>query len=128
MTQNDVPGVEALLRRYFDGLYRSDAPLLATVFHPHAIYVTTDGTALTYRTMGEYLPIVHARPSPASRGEKRRDAILAIDFAGLNTALAKVQCAIGDKLFTDFLSLIRLQGEWRIISKTFHGGTIQQEA
>ncbi|MEQ9200292.1 MAG: nuclear transport factor 2 family protein [Rhodospirillales bacterium] len=31
-----------------------------------------------------------------------------------------MNCSIGDRYFTDFLSLIKTDGEWRIISKVFH--------
>ena len=43
-----------------------------------------------------------------------------IELAGPVTALARVQCSIGPKLFTDFLSLIHVDGRWQIISKVFH--------
>jgi hypothetical protein len=70
--------------------------------------------------MDEYLPIVAKRPSPASRHETRDDKILSIEFAGPVTALARVQCAIGEKTFTDLLSLIHVDDRWQIISKVFH--------
>ncbi|MBL0370488.1 nuclear transport factor 2 family protein [Rhizobium sp. KVB221] len=112
--------IEAVLRDYFDGLYFSDTVRLARVFHPQAQYVSASDGSLLYRTMGEYFPIVAARPSPASRSEPRRDSIVSIEFAGPATATARVNCAIGDKFFTDCLSLIRLEGRWQIISKVFH--------
>ena len=61
-------------------------------------------------TMGEYFPVVDRRPSPASRGEARRDRIVSIEFAGPVTAFARVECAIGPKFFTDLLTLIRVDG------------------
>jgi hypothetical protein len=36
------------------------------------------------------------------------------------TALARVECAIGAKRFTDLLNFIRLDGRWRLIAKVFH--------
>ncbi|MFO1202705.1 MAG: nuclear transport factor 2 family protein [Tabrizicola sp.] len=116
----DFAGVAAVVATYFDGLYHSDIKRLAQVFHPKAQYVcVTDGTLL-YRDMADYFPVVDARPSPASRGEPRRDEILAIDFAGPLTARATLRCAIGTRLFTDFLTLIHLDGRWQVISKVFH--------
>ena len=120
---SEVPGlaeVHDLLRRYFDGLYRSDASLLATVFHPAALYATATDGALTALSMGEYLPIVAARESPAVRGEPRTDAIESVEFAGPVTALARVRCSIGPKHFTDLLSLVHVEGRWQIIAKVFH--------
>lgn len=117
--------VAEVLATYFDGLYHSDTERLARVFHPKAVYVTAteagaEGGAPLHLTMGDYFPLVAARPSPAGRGEARRDRILSIDFAGPVTALAKVECAIGPKFFTDFLTFIRVEGRWQIIAKVFH--------
>ncbi|MBN8632601.1 MAG: nuclear transport factor 2 family protein [Rhodobacterales bacterium] len=116
----DFEGVAAVVATYFDGLYFSDTQRLRQVFHPRAQYVcVTDGTLL-YRDMAEYFPVVDARPSPASRGEVRRDEILSIEFAGPVTARVALRCAIGTRLFTDFLTLILLDGRWQVISKVFH--------
>lgn len=112
--------IVAVVTDYFDGLYYSDTDRLARVFHPLAQYVcATDGTLL-YRTMAEYFPVVAARPSPASRGEARQDRILSIEFAGPVTARAVLNCAIGDRFFTDWLTLVQLDGRWQVISKVFH--------
>ncbi|WP_299495632.1 nuclear transport factor 2 family protein [uncultured Shewanella sp.] len=112
--------VTQVLFHYFDGLYHSDTRLLAAVFHPQAHYVCATEGALVYRNMDEYLPIVNKRPSPASLKERRQDRIVSIEFAGPVTAIARVECAIGNQFFTDFLTLIKLNQQWRIISKVFH--------
>lgn len=116
----DFAGVTALMADYFDGLYHSDAARLGRVFHPQAVYACATEGRLTHLTMDAYLPIVAARQSPASRGEERRDEVVAITFAGPVTALVQARCAIGLKHFTDFLSLVKLEGRWQIIAKTFH--------
>lgn len=112
--------VRDLLDRYFDGLYHSDAGLLATVFHSAAVYATATEGTLTRLSMPEYLRIVAMRESPATRGEARTDMIESIVFAGPVTALARVRCSIGPRRFTDLLSLVRVEGRWQIIAKVFH--------
>jgi hypothetical protein len=112
--------IVAALGDYFDGLHHSDADRLGQLFHPQAIYACGTEGSLTHLTMAEYLPMVAKRPSPASRGEARRDRILSIEFAGPVTALARVECAIGPKRFIDLLSFIKLDGRWRLIAKVFH--------
>lgn len=111
--------VTSLLQTYFDGLYHADTNRLSVAFHSKAIYATADETPLLYRTMDEYFAVVAKRESPASRAEPRRDMIDAIEFAGENTALARVRCSIGSRDFIDFLTLVRTDGEWRIIAKVF---------
>jgi hypothetical protein len=116
----EAEAIAAVLQAYFDGLYTSDAAALAEVFHPAAIYATAVGGTLVHHDMATYLPIVAAREAPAARGEARRDRIVAIDLVGPVTALAKVECAIGDRLFTDLLTLVLVDGRWQVIAKVFH--------
>jgi hypothetical protein len=112
--------VTQALTTYFDGLYHSDTARLRQVFHPRAIYACATDGKLLYLTMNEYFPVVDKRPSPASKGEARHDRILSIEFAGPVTAFARVECAIEPKHFTDFLSLVFVEGRWQIMSKVFH--------
>jgi len=116
---SDFIEVTGVLETYFGGLYHADIERLGIAFHPKAIYATADEIPLLYRTMDEYFPVVAKRVSPASRDEPRRDAIDAIEFAGDNTAFARVRCSIGTKDFVDFLTLVRTDGTWRIIAKVF---------
>ena len=116
---SDFAAVTGVLETYFDGLYHADTDRLAVVFHPTAIYATAHEVPLLYRTMDEYFPVVEKRESPASRAEPRRDVIDAIEFAGESTAFARVRCSIGTRDFTDFLTLVRTEGAWRIMAKVF---------
>lgn len=111
--------VRHLLGRYFDGLHACDVQLLEQVLHPAAVYATADEKPFLHRSMPEYFKVVAARQSPASRREVRRDQIESIQFAGDNTALARVRCAIGSRDFVDFLSLVRADGRWQVIAKVF---------
>ena len=111
--------IGAVLQDYFDALYFCDVEKLQRVFHPAAIYATADEAPFLHRTMAEYFPVVAARQSPASRNEARRDHIDSIEFAGDNTAFARVRCSIGPRDFVDFLTLVRVDATWRIIAKVF---------
>lgn len=118
--------ITAAMIDYFDGLYLGDTVRLKRVFHPEAQYVCASDGALTRLSMDQYFPVVEARPSPASRSEPRADRIVSIEFAGPVTAFVRAECAIGPKRFTDFLTFIRLDDEWRIIAKVFHFDLIEE--
>ncbi|WP_420411931.1 nuclear transport factor 2 family protein [Roseibium sp.] len=111
--------LQPVISDYFDALYHCDTELLQKVFHPKAVYATADEAPLLHRTMEDYVPVVAARQSPASRGETRTDAIEEIQFAGGNTAFARVRCSIGQSDFVDFLTFVRTDGRWQIMSKIF---------
>jgi hypothetical protein len=109
-----------LLKRYYDALYRCDTTLLATVFHANAQYFTASSGELLHLDMHSYLPIIEKRISPESSGEPYTFSIESIEFAGSVTAIARMHCSMLGKDFIDLLSLIQLEGEWKIIAKVFH--------
>ena len=53
-------------------------------------------------------------------GSERRDRIVSIDFSGPATAFAKVECQIPPRYFTDYLTLLKVEGRWQVIAKAFH--------
>ncbi len=118
--QQDYNEIIAVLERYCDGLYRGDTSVLKTAFHPQARYITASDGALLHLDMAAYFPIVEARPSPESRGEPYRFAIDSIELAGPVTAFARMRCTMLAREYVDLLTLIQIDGEWRIIAKVFH--------
>ncbi|MBB4066572.1 nuclear transport factor 2 family protein [Gellertiella hungarica] len=109
-----------VVQTYFDGLHHSDTRRLRRVFHPMAQYVCVTDGSLLHRDMETYFDVVDHRPSPASRGEARRDEIVSIEFAGPVTARVNLRCSIGSRDFIDFLTLIFIDDRWQVISKVFH--------
>lgn len=120
----EVVAVADVLGRYFDGLHDSDTALLEQVFHPEAHYFSATGGTLLHRDMAQYFPVVAQRPSPRSQGHARTDRIVSVEFAGPVTVFAKVECSIPPKAFVDFLTLVKLDGRWLIVSKVFHHDTM----
>ena len=112
--------IGAVMQDYFDGLYLGDTSRLRCAFHPQAQYFCATDGSLLHLDMAQYFPVVDARPSPASRDEPRTDRIVSIEFAGPVTALVRAECSIAPKSFIDLLTLVKLDGHWRIVAKVFH--------
>lgn len=116
---DDLRAVEAVLWTYLDGLHEGDTKKLAAAFHEGSHLYSVTGGAVSDLPRAQWLEMVASRPSAKSRGLKRTDRIVSIDFAGPETAVAKVECSIHPRYFTDYLNLLKLEGGWRIVSKTF---------
>ncbi len=114
-----IADVTELVQRYFDGFYNGDVAKLKTVFHPACHLMSATDGSLVNDDMDAVYTRVANRTAPAANNEVNRDRIISIDLANPELALAKVQIAIGAKLFTDYLNCIKLDGEWKIISKVF---------
>ena len=122
--QTEYAEIAKALQLYFDGFYNGDVATLKRVFHPACHLSNASEGKLAHDDMETVYARVTGRTSPAKNGEARRDAVLSIDVSSPVSALARVQIAIGPRLFTDYLNLLKLDGEWRIIAKVFSWVTI----
>jgi 4-oxalocrotonate tautomerase len=117
--QTEYAEIVAALPLYFDGFYNGDVALLKRIFHPACHLSHANGGKLGHDDMETVYARLAGRASPAQNGEARRDVILGIDLSSPVSALARVQLAIGPRLFTDYLSFLKIDGQWRIIAKVF---------
>jgi len=120
MNATDLKAIEACIGNYFDALYTGDTNLLmGQVFHPNAhLYAANLNGGFVDWPMDAFKKVIESRPSPKTRGCKRQERIVSIDEAGPDTVMVKVEVLVGTRDFVDYLSLLKLSGEWRIISKT----------
>jgi hypothetical protein len=115
----DRQAIQATVQLYLDGLYEGDAEKLAASFHPtSALTYEADGK-ITILPRDEWLAAVRARPSPQSQGLLRHDEILTIDQSSPTAAFVKLKCAIPPRFFTDYLSLLKVEGRWQVAQKVF---------
>jgi len=121
MSGDDLAGVQACIQAYLDGLYKGDMDLLfKKAFHPDAMMNAADlGGDRIHWTMAEFEKVVRERGAPEAAGFPRKERIVSIDFAGPDTANVKVEVLVGKRDFTDLLACIRIDGEWKIIAKTY---------
>ena len=115
----DIEAVEKVVWTYLDGLYEGDTGKLAQAFHEVShLYSMSDG-AVADVPREKWLEFVKGRASPQSKGLQRTDRIVSVDFSGPETAFVKVECSIHPRYFTDYLTLLKLNGGWKVVSKTY---------
>ena len=105
---------------YFDALYEGDPELFAKVMHPRVRLFSATDKPMVELDLPTYMDIVRNRPSPASRNDPRHDRVLSIEVATPTTAHVRVQDAVLPKMFTDDLTFLRVDGQWKIVSKVWH--------
>lgn len=116
------------MQLYFDGFYDGDVETLKRVFHPDCHLISGAGGSLANEPMETVYARVRGRVSPASAGAPRYDRILSIHLAGPETALVTCRMAVEPKLFTDYLNFVKLDGEWRIVSKVYSWVAVEDAA
>jgi hypothetical protein len=115
----EIEAIERVVWTYLDGLYEGDAGKIAKAFHEgsHLYSMHEGGVADLPRE--KWLDMVKGRPSPKAKGLKRTDRIVSIDLSGPETAFVKLECSVHPRYFTDYLTLLKLDEGWRVVSKTF---------
>lgn len=115
----DFTEITDALIPYFDGFYEGDVDKLKTIFHPSCHLYCATHSPMTDYDMETVYGRVAGRTKPSERGDPREDGVITIDQSGPECAFAKIYIALGNQMFTDYLTLLKIDGRWQIITKTF---------
>jgi putative lumazine-binding protein len=113
---NDEAIVRATIDRYLHGLKFNDVESLKSAFHPDArlFFVKKDGSLGSLTQEQWYKGFA----SSAGKEEEGALSIVALDITG-NAASAKIREEYPKSIYTDYVSLLKLNSEWRIVNKIF---------
>ena len=109
--------VRAALQHYLDGHATGRGEEFAAVMHPEMKMMFIREGAFTQRTSAEYIGGASGRP--AADEAQRRRWIESVDVTG-NAAQAKIVLDYPTARLTDYMTLLRIDGEWKIVNKIFH--------
>ncbi len=107
------------MQLYFDGLYHADTKILAKVFHPDARYVNVTENDYMNFSVAEYFEAVSRRTPPAHSNDPRHDVIETITCCGSEMAFVKARMSMMRRDYLDFLTFIKTDETWQIMSKIF---------
>lgn len=111
--------VRETLQHYLNGHVTGSPDEFRQAFHPRAnLYFIRDGQ-FTERTSADYIAGAKGGgPAPDEAQRKRR--IERVEVSG-TAAIAKIVLDYPDVVLTDYMSLLKVDGRWQIVSKIFHG-------
>lgn len=111
---------EAAVRAAIEHYFRAHATGLGEhhrkVFHPEAKLFFINEGKFIQRTSEEY--IAGSPGKPAADEAQRKRTIEMIDITG-DAAVAKLVLDYPNAKLTDYMSLLKVDGEWRIVNKIF---------
>ena len=109
--------VRQAIEHYFRGHATGQGEHFRKVFHPDAKLFAVREGKYWQLTSEEY--IARAPGKPATDEDQRKRSIQSVDISG-NAAIAKIVLDYPHVRFTDYMSLLKIDGEWRIVNKTFY--------
>lgn len=114
---DEEKAVRAAVEHYLQGHATGDGAHFRLAFHPESkLFFIREGKIAQW-TSEEYIGRAKGTPAPDEAQRKRR--VDFIDITG-DAAVAKLTLDYPEVVFTDYLSLLKIDGEWKIVNKTFH--------
>jgi Putative lumazine-binding len=109
-------GIRAALEHYLQGHATGDGAHFQAAFHPVANLYWVAGDTLAQRTGAAYIAGAPGRPAPDEAQRRRR--IVSIDRTG-TAAMAKIELDYPTVRFVDYMALLKIGGEWKIVNKIY---------
>ena len=119
MTTADEQGVRATLQLYLDGAREGDVERVRRSFHPQA---RMSGYLQVQLLVGGPEPFYEAvmnAPPPAKTGEPYKAEITQLAVADRVASATLIESSYLGMHFTTFFHLLKIDGAWQIVSKTF---------
>ena len=110
--------VRAPVEAYLRGHATGDGEEWRKAFHPAAMVTGVRDGKLQSVSAPDF--VSRAPGKPAADEAQRRRRIVSIDVAG-DAAVAKVELDYPKVFFVDYLSLLKVDGVWKIAQKTYTG-------
>ncbi|MEZ4984675.1 MAG: nuclear transport factor 2 family protein [Saprospiraceae bacterium] len=113
--KSDIEQITATLMDYIEGTANGQPDRLKQAFHPDFnLYTVTTEDSLMIRSGEQYIANI-------KEGQKsnRIGRIIAIDYEK-DAAAAKVEIIVPNwRIFTDYFLLLKYEGAWRIVQKSY---------
>lgn len=114
--EEDVAAVTEVVIAYYSGMMAGDEVRLARAFHPRACIVGNHQGQLEWQTFEEFVAECKEGAGDAGAYVWRIDGL---SLQG-DTALVRLGDQYGGEWYSDSLSMLRIDGVWRIVHKTWY--------
>lgn len=115
---SDIEQIRQALTAYYHALYYGRPEKLEEAFRSDAVLLgDVDGNE-SRLDQTQYRNLLQTRVSPHAQGEPYGLQIGEIRLCG-NAAMAELQTPLAGRVFTDYVSLFKRQGRWRIAFKLY---------
>ena len=109
--------IETVVKDYFHGYLRAEADQVGRAFHPDARLLAVEDGKLERTDVPDWLENIRSRREKGDLREAET-RIAGVDLTG-DAAVVKAVLRFPKFQFTDYLSLLKLNGAWRIVNKIY---------
>ena len=113
----DMDAIKIPLENYMMGHKTGKAEYMKKAFHTEGKLMSMRGGKFTTLDFDKF--VGYFKGTPAKDEAMRKRWIESVDVTG-NVAIGKVILDYPNVKFTDYMSLLKINGKWKIVNKAFH--------
>jgi len=120
--EQEKQAITATLQNFFEGLDNLKAESILKAFHYKAWSVSMRQNQIIHNgvsTWPKTIELAKKDPDNPFVREKSKKNIVYIDITG-SAAQAKVEWVFTDFMYTDYYNLLKVEGRWLIVNRTYH--------
>ena len=115
--QGDAAAARVPLENYIQGHATANGDFMRKAFHTDAKVMSFRDGKMASMTAEEFASRFTGKPAADEAQRKRR--IESVEITG-NAGVAKIVLDYPTVTFTDYMSLLKVGGEWKIVNKVFY--------
>ena len=115
----DEQAIRQAVQYYFDGGRNADSAIMGKAFEPsvaHMLYIRD--SKLQDTPIPDFLARVAQGRTPDFKPDNNVRRVVMVDYSG-NAAVAKLEITTPQNLVIDYMSLLKIDGQWKIVNKIF---------
>jgi putative lumazine-binding protein/histidine kinase len=113
----DEAAVRQTAELYLQGHATGRGEFMRQAFHPDAKLFSVRDGKVSQVTLDEFVGRLKGKPADDEAKRKRR--VASVDVTG-TAAVAKIDLDYPDAHIVDYMSLLKVDGSWKIVNKSFH--------
>ena len=116
----ELENVRQVMDLYIDGVRNGNVASLQEAFHPQSSMFGWKGNDLYITPIQGLFDYIASSPVPAKTGEPTTFIITSLQVSGHAANVEMAMDSYHGHDFMDYFQLIKVEGRWWIVSKTFH--------
>ena len=116
-TQSEATAARVPLENYIQGHATGNGDFMRKAFHTEAKVMAFRDGKMMNMTSEEFASRFTGKPAPDEAQRKRR--IESVEITG-NAGVGKIVLDYPTVTYTDYMSLLKVDGEWKIVNKVFY--------
>lgn len=123
----ELSAISLVINKYAEGCHTGNIALLREAFHPQAMMYGSSGEQTIVMPIDGLYAFVEANEPPSKTGEPHQCFISSIQYNGNAANVEMVQESGFGHDYTNYFQLIKVEGQWLIVSKTYNATPARKE-